>query len=245
MIIAVWGNNGSGTSTLAAKIALKLSKNGNNVLLVDANYVAPQAQIWMPKISINEYSSMTNLLNSTVNTELVANKISMYNDHLGILGYCQGLAINAMSSREDTPAEFLSVANSIADYVIVDCQSDITHDILTFTSLDVSDLKILSITPDLRGLAWYGSNVKMMSEKWESLFLKVFKVLNMVRPNAPAKAVEDAIGNVDYYLPYCDDIADELYNGTILTEKYIGKTKKYGQLIDAITKDIVTLDSEH
>lgn len=234
MIIAIWGNSGSGSSTLAVKLASHLAQTRKGVLLVDANFVAPQAQIWFPKVRIEEHESLTNILSGNIDTETVASKITMINDYLGVVGYTQNLTINAIPIREDTHEEFLNVANSIADYVIVDCQSNITQDILSFTALDVADVKILTITPDLRGLAWYNSNYKMVQEKWANSNSNVIKILSKVRSTSPAEAVEKAIGDIQYYLPYNDDIADELYSGTTSHIKYSKNSKKYGEVITSL-----------
>ena len=234
MIIAVWGNAGSGTSTLAVKLANHLAQTRKSVLLIDSNFIAPQTQIWFPKIQIEDHKSLTNVLNGNIDTEIVASKITMINDYLGVLGYTQNLTINAIPIREDTHEELLNVANSIADYVIVDCQSNITQDIFSFTALDVADVKILSISPDLRGLSWHNSNYKMVHEKWANTNSTVIKVLNKVRASSPAEAIEKAVGNVQYYLPYHDEIADELYSGVTASIKYTKKTGKYGQAMTSL-----------
>jgi MinD-like ATPase involved in chromosome partitioning or flagellar assembly len=243
MIISVWGNSGSGTSTVAIKLALCLSKKSKNVLLIDSNFIAPQAKIWFPKSEIKPEQSLAVILANNVELDNVANKITMVNDYLGYLGYGKDLAINTIPNRDDTPSALLNVANNISDYVVVDCQSNITQDVMSFMALDLADTKIINMTPDLRGLSWYNSNVMMLKEKWQAQGSHVLKAFNKVKIISPADAMERVLGNIDFYLPYYEEMEEELYNGTIGEDKYKGRSKKYGQVINTIVNEIIEFNT--
>lgn len=238
MIIAIWGNAGAGKSTVAIKIALEYAQQKKNVVLIDTNFIAPQTKIWFPKETVSSENSMATILENNIELDAIMNKIYMANDYLGVLGYARDLSVNSFPSRNDTPPELLSVLSEEADVIVVDCQSNITQDIMTFTALDVADAKVICLTPDLRGLAWYESNVPMLKEKWTQQGTNVITAFSKVKVNSPADALEKALGNINYYFPYYEEIEEELYIGTMGSEKYKGHSKKYGQIIKTICEEI-------
>ena len=234
MIISVWGNSGSGVSTLAMKLALEFSHKNKNTVIVDSNFIAPQTKIWFPTKDFPADVSLSTILSNNIEMDKVASKITMIDDYLGVLGYGRGLSINAISSRDDTPSELLSVLNNLCDVVIVDCQSNITQDVMSFMAVDTSTVKIINMTPDLRGLAWYEANVMMLKDKWASQHSEVIKVFNKINLNAPVDAIEKVIGTGDFFLPFSYEIEEELYNGTIANKGYKGTGKKYGTVINSL-----------
>lgn len=240
MILAVWGNAASGKSTVAIKVALEFASQKKNVVLIDTNFIAPQAKIWFPKEDIKPENSMMTILENNIEFDSLMSKIFMANDYLGVLGYARDLSVNSLTSRNDTPAELLSALSEEADVIVVDCQSNITQDIMTFTALDVADAKIICLTPDLRGLSWYEANVPMLKEKWENQETSVITTFSKVKINSPADALERALGNIKYYFPYYEEIEEELYIGTMGSEKYKGHSKKYGQIIKTLCEEIAS-----
>lgn len=240
-IIAVWGNSGSGTSTLAIKLALEISELGKNVVLVDADYNAPQANVWYPRMELAKSDSLSKLLDNNIDVEAVASKIKVINKNLGVLGYAKDYASNAIPSRADTAGELLTTLTKVCDVVIVDCQSGITADILSFEALGLADLRIVGITPDIRGLSWYDSNVRMMEEEWLNNKLETIKIFNKVVNNSPADEIENIIGTVKYYFPYCPDIEDEMCAGEMGSREYRKKAKKYARVLDTMMSQIQEL----
>lgn len=234
MTIAIWGNAGSGTSTLAIKLALLLTKIGKSTLVIDTNFVTPQINIWYPDKKIRLSELLSNILANNIDMEVVATKITVINDDLGVLGYAKDLSINSITVRDDTPMALLNTANSIVDITIVDCQTNITQDVMSFIALDSADIKILNLTPDLRGLSWYESNVMMLREKWESQNDKIIKVFNKVRPNSPTNSIESVIGAFGYHMPFCEEIDEELYNGTLGTINNRGRLKYYNTILKTL-----------
>ncbi len=236
--IAVWGNSGSGTSTLAIKLALEIAELGKNVVLVDTNYNAPQANVWYPRLELAKTESMSVLLDNNIDVEAAASKIKVINRNLGILGYAKDYASNAIPGRSDTAIDLLNVLPQICDVAIIDCQSGIMGDVLSLEALGQAELRIVGITPDVRGLAWYDSNVRMMEEEWINNKLATVKLFNQVKTNSPANEVENVIGTVQYYLPYSAEIEDEVCTGEMGTREYKRKAKKYAKIIDTMVSQM-------
>ena len=108
--------------------------------------------------------------------------------------------MNSLIQRYDTAASLLHIAATLSDYVIVDCQTNITQDHLTFTALEMSGRKIIIHTPDMRGISFRLSNVTMLADSKYNME-NAIQVLNKVRTISPVDSIERVIGNINYTLP--------------------------------------------
>lgn len=215
MIIAVWGSSGSGKSTLALKTALALSNTHQNVILIDTNFIVPQTGIWFPKLNLSRHQSLSNVLQGEINDEILATKIALTGNRLGILGYVKGEpAMNSILQRYDTAAVLLNTAASISDYVVIDCQTNITQDYLTFVALEMAGCRLIVCTPDLLGVSFWLSNIPMLADKKYNLEAAL-RVFNKAHVRSPITAVEQQIGSFRYTFPYESDIENEFLDGTL------------------------------
>lgn len=236
MIISVWGNNGAGKSTTAIKLANAFARRKKNVILIDADYVAPEINVWYPKMEVRSEASLRIILDNAVTVETVAGKLSMVagRDNFGVLGYSKGYAANMITERKDTAEELLSVCEALAEVVIVDCQSNMLNDILTFSALEKAHERLIIITPDVRGLSWYESNVRPMEDAWENNGLSMTRAFCQVTRSSPAEAVESVIGTAEFMIPYSSYIDEELYSGTLGGDGIYSHAKLYSQVIEGI-----------
>lgn len=241
MIISVWGNSGSGKSTLAIKLANSFVRLKKNVVLVDANYIAPQTNIWFPTLDIKKDKSLSVLLDNSVESiETVVSKIHTISANLGVIGYAKDFSTAMSPSRQDTATDFLLRIQDVCDVAIIDCSSNMLSDILTFVAIDnMSDERVVAISPDLRGLSWYDSNVKMMEENWNANKLGYIRCFNQVHSTAPVSDIEEAIGTVSYYLPYDTELRRELYNGTLSTEAHRSNAREYTRVVDSLAQTLM------
>lgn len=245
MIITIWGNAGSGKSTLSIKLANAFAAMRKNVLLIDTNFVCPQINIWYPAMNITKEKSLANLLDNKIESEeTIISKINIVSENIGVIGYAKDFSSSSMPNRDDTAKDLLSMLNQskkLCDIVIVDCTSDIYSSIFTSTAiLDAENsIRIIAVTPDLRGLSWYDSNVRMMEEAWMNNNQPVIKVFNQVHITAPVTDIENIIGTVDYYLPYDADLRREMYTGILGENKSRKTAKKYSKVIDSIASRIL------
>ena len=215
MIIAVCGNSGSGKSTLALKIATLFAHLDRNTILVDTDFVTPQFNIWYPKKEMYSHSSLAVLLDNNIDTETVANKLCVVNNTLGVLGYARDFSANAMPRRPDTAMQLLETLQNMADVVVVDIQTGFINDILSFEAMSSADIRIVTLTPDIKGLSWYDSNIRMLEESWKNLDAHVIRVLNKTHPTAPLAEIEQTVGTIPYYLPFSVEIEEQMNTGTL------------------------------
>ena len=234
MIIAVYGNNGSGKSTIAMKLALSYARKKQNVVLVDSDYNAPQANVWYPKLDIIPNTSMSNLLDNNVDVEAVVSKMHKANKYMGILGYAKDFASNSIPSRADTSKALIESLVKIADITIIDCQSSVVHSVLTLDAIDMADVRVIVMSPDLRGLSWHDSNVRMFEEKWKNNKMKTIKVLNKTKITSPVSELEDAVGTISFCLPYTPEIENETNEGIIGDIEHHTSSTRYNRVMDSL-----------
>jgi MinD-like ATPase involved in chromosome partitioning or flagellar assembly len=243
MILAVWGSSGSGKSTLSANIAMSLSVGKSNVILIDANFIVPQAGIWFPGLDIAGHASLSKVLQSEISPEIIAGKLRLINSHLGILGYAAGeLSVNSILQRYDTAAALLNTAASIADYVILDCQTNITQDCLTFTGLEMAGCRLIVCTPDLRGASFFMSNIPMLADDKYRMD-DAIRVFNMVKEISPVYRIESLIGSFGCSLPYDPAIELRSLAGFSANQPGIRVSGRYRKAMDSLISRIKRFDT--
>lgn len=215
MIVAVCGNSGSGKSTLAVKLAHMFADAKKNTVLIDTDFISPQFNVWYPKREMFNHTSLAVLLDNNVDIEQTADKMHVINENLGVLGYARDFSANAMPRRPDTAGQLLSCLNEMSDIIVVDVQTGFINDILSFEVMSAADVRIIAVTPDIKGLSWYDSNIRMMEESWKSNETHTIRVFNKTRSNAPLTEIEQIIGEVPYFLPFSYDIEEQMSTGTM------------------------------
>jgi MinD-like ATPase involved in chromosome partitioning or flagellar assembly len=240
MIVALWGSSGSGKSSLSVQIALALSRKKHNVVLVDTNFVVPQCGIWFPDMAATQQHSLSTILENEITPEGLAGRIHLVNRRLGVLGYTMGeLAMNSLIQRYDTAASLLHIAATLSDYVIVDCQTNITQDHLTFTALEMSGRKIIIHTPDMRGISFRLSNVTMLADSKYNME-NAIQVLNKVRTISPVDSIERVIGNINYTLPFDHRVYRALCEGESGKLSGYDMSKPYSRVFDSLINNITS-----
>jgi len=241
MIIAVWGSSGSGKSTLSAMLAMALASKKSNVILIDSNFIVPQAGVWFPGLDMAPHESLSSILQNEINPEILSRKIKLIGSYIGVLGYAKGeLAVNSILQRYDTAAVLLNTAASMADYVILDCQTNITQDFLTFTGLEMAGCRLIVCTPDLRGVSFWLSNTPMLADEKYRLD-EALKIFNMARDISPINPVERLIGSFRYVLPFDSEILLRSLAGSTESPSRINVSKRYRSAFCALTEEIICI----
>ena len=241
MIIAVCGNSGSGKSTLAIKIATMFAAHKKNTVLIDTDFISPQFNVWYPKKEMFNPSSLAILLDNNVDIEQTADKMHIISENLGVLGYARDFSAIAMPRRPDTAAQLLACLNEMADIIVVDVQTGFINDILSFEVMSIADVRIINVTPDIKGLSWYDSNIRMMEESWRSNETHTIRVFNKARSNAPLSDIEQIIGEVPYYLPFSYEIEEQMSTGSMSDLTPVQKTaRQYIDILKSLVDEVAS-----
>ena len=141
-MLAVWGSPGGGKTVTAVKLALELSKRKKNVVLVFTDVTAPTlpavvSEKKLPDVSVGELLAAPGMTQEQVLKTCVPCE---KNPYISFLGYKAGENVftHAEYSKEKA-VDMLVLLRHIADYVIVDCTSLLTGNVLATTALEVAD----------------------------------------------------------------------------------------------------------
>ena len=144
-MLAVWGSPGGGKTVTAVKLALELSKRKKNVVLVFTDVTAPTlpavvSEKKLPDVSVGELLAAPGMTQEQVLKTCVPCE---KNPYISFLGYKAGENVftHAEYSKEKA-VDMLVLLRHIADYVIVDCTSLLTGNVLATTALEVASRPI-------------------------------------------------------------------------------------------------------
>lgn len=238
-IIAVYGNSNSGKTTLSIQLAKSLLKNKAKSIIVigsEENY-GYLSQIIKYKDE-EKNKSIGNVLHSDINDKVILNNLCEVSKNIYTLGYNNGESYSnyGFEKTDKKLKKLISIASSLADYVIIDCSSDINNNELSLLSLQIADVVINNTTVDNKGANYYlSTNDDLKNIIGES---KVITVANKVN--------RGIIGNFDkvittlyYKISFSDEIFDRFEDLEI--SKYI-TDKQYNKSIQQICNDIISYD---
>ena len=140
-MLAVWGSPGAGKTVTAVKLAAELAKRKKNVVLVFTDLTAPPlpavaAGGKLPEVSVGELLSAPGMTQEQVLKTCVPCEKHPY---ISFLGYKAGENVFTYAEySKEKAVDMLVLLRHIADYVIVDCTSLLTGNVLATTALEVA-----------------------------------------------------------------------------------------------------------
>lgn len=215
-MLAIWGSPGSGKSTLAIKIAKKLSSEKKNVCLVFCDMTAPM----MPCVALEKdfefKASIGSILSANNITDILIKKnLTMMkgNSYLALLGL--NSEENEYSYPETTEEQIMVLyerLKNIFDYVLVDCTSYISNNMLSIVGLKMADNIIRISNQDTKSISYFLAqnslfkNVNIIDDK-------PLKVLN----NYNNEFVEEVFANSDFKFKNCQEISTQFNERMLLS----------------------------
>ncbi len=239
-MLAVWGSPGSGKTVTAVKLAAELSGQKKNVVVVLCDTTAPALPALLCTKNAPDGSLGALLAAPAVTQELVLKNLAVYdkNPYISLLGYKAGenLYTYAEYSKERA-VDMLVLLRHIADYVIVDCSSSLTDNILSTAALEVADDVLRVCSCDLKGISYFMSYLPLIGDR-KFKAEKHIKILSNTRSYEGGREYENSYGGVKYRLPYIPSIEEQA--ATLrLTESLSGKeAKAYEPVIAAIAREV-------
>jgi len=213
MIIAIWGRDGAGKSTLSDALGVLSSKKGI-CIIIDTDLTQPTIPCRCPGETQKgvKPQSLGHALTSAAVTD-IRPYLCQHPDHKGLFyaGLRDGddfLSYELGLGAENGARNFVDRCAEQADVVILDLSGQRGDSFLP-AALDASQI-ILPIVPDLQGLCWFLS-VKPLLERMGSLE-RVLPVASMARPEHDVAGVEK-IGGLAFaaILPWVRDIGGAKY----------------------------------
>jgi len=238
-MIAVWGSPSSGKTVTSIKIAAELAKRNLNVIVVCCDLSAPAVPTLI-KSKRTSAVSIGDVLEAPIITQdvILKNCVSFEkNPFITLLGYKMGESVFDFAEyTKERAVDLLVQLRHIADFVIVDCVSDLTNNILSAMAMELSD-NVLRLCPNnLKAISYFATYMPIISDaKFKAS--KHIKVLSCTRAGSGDEYIE-AYSGVAHCLPYLPAIEQQNAEMT-LTEPLSGKdAKAYEPVIAAIAKGV-------
>lgn len=239
-MLAVWGSPGGGKTVTAVKLALELSKRKKNVVLVFTDVTAPTlpavvSEKKLPDVSVGELLAAPGMTQEQVLKTCVPCE---KNPYISFLGYKAGENVftHAEYSKEKA-VDMLVLLRHIADYVIVDCTSLLTGNVLATTALEVADDVLRVCSCDLKAISYFSSYLSLVADRKFKPEQHI-KVLSNTRPYQGGSEYENSFGGVKYRLPYLPSLEEQAATLKLLEPLSGKEAKTYEPVIAAIAGEV-------
>lgn len=241
-IIAVWGSPGSGKTTISTKLALELSKEKLNVIVVyeDENCPAIPTLIADPKGKHNNKSLGNVLLNNSEQRIIKENLITLEkNKYLGLLGYRKGENYNSYPEyvKEKVTDLFLQLRH-LADYIIIDCSSQLYMNIFTNTALEQADKVLTLATADLKSLSYFNSTLPILANSLFKMDEQLIAISN-IRDHQPKETINDLLKGKGYYLEFIEEITQQDAEQRMFEELNDKKSEGFKDILKKLMEEII------
>jgi CO dehydrogenase nickel-insertion accessory protein CooC1 len=240
-LIAIWGSPNSGKTSFSAKLAQFIYENYSAaVLMLSTDNETPILPILFTNYKSSDLFSVgVSLAKTEITQDEVLKSINTIKGkiNLGFLGYKEGENKYSYPSYDYNKANaLLSVLKELVDFVIVDCTSSLTN-VLSEAAVEKSDSVIRLVTPDLKCMSFFSSQMPLYSDPKYKIEQQIV-VVNEIE-SQPIMPVQDAITHfkkVDFALPYCKKIRQQALDGQLISKT---KKKEYFDILKLIAERVV------
>lgn len=243
-VLAVWGNQNSGKTTVSCRIARQLASKKYNVVLILADMNTPPLPYICPPADLESPRSMGAILASpAVDERLVQENCTLHrkNDHLTILGLKKGENVFSYPQYTDKQAqELISCARSFADYVIIDCTSNIANDTFSAVAIMCADVTLRLVSCDLKAVSFLSSQLPLLGDaRWKAD--KQMKIASNIKPAQAKENIEQVLGGVNFSIPHSDEVEQLFLNGNMFGELIATGSRAFKKEINGITEAVLNV----
>ena len=236
-VIAVYGSQGSGKTTLSVQLALYLKKTfpDKEVMLIGLDSTKPILPTLYPKDSMPNISLGKVLSSEVLEQESLLENIQLSNDRIAVLGYNMHENSNSYASAtEERYDDFFLQARHIVDFCVVDCTSDIRHNKGTAKAIANADLTIELLSAGVNGFIFDTSQSSLLLNqdyKYNDFFRFISVTDNF---NYDIEALKNSHGRIAGVIDCNVEVNSLLQHGELLS-------KLSNKLIDDILPIIAKL----
>lgn len=239
-MLAVWGSPSSGKTVTSIKLANDIAAQKKNVVIVLCDTAAPALPAVLKTKKIPDGSVGAVLSAPVLTQELVLKNCIPFgkNPYISLLGYRAGENVFSYAEySKERAVDMLVLLRHIADYVIVDCSSILTGDILSTAALEVADEVLRLCACNLKALSYFSSYLPLIGNRKFNPDRHI-RVMSNTRAYPCGAEYENSFGGVKYRLPYLAAIEEQ--NAALsLADALSGKeAKAYEPVIAAIAKEV-------
>jgi MinD-like ATPase involved in chromosome partitioning or flagellar assembly len=235
-IISIWGNPNSGKTTLSIKIANELVKKDKSVILVMADSYVPAIHTVLPFTETKDQSLGALLSSIQISQESILKMcIPVQNTkNLSVLSYLHGENIRTYADYgKERVLDFFILLKHLADHIIVDCNSQFHHDLLSRGALEFSDQVIRLISPELKAISFYDASLPLLSERKYNVVNHI-KVLSNVKSEMPKDIVANRFGGVKNELDYSEEVQRQMLEARLFEPLTDKKSEGYNKQLQSL-----------
>lgn len=238
-ILAIWGNPNCGKTTTSIKIARELSLKKKNVIIVMCDTLCPQSMIVLPNAKAEKKSLGSLLSAPNISQEDILSKCITLdkNQYISILGYENGENIFTYAKySKERAVDLFILLRHLADYVIVDCSSVFTSDILSTAALEIADKVIRLKNTNLKAVSYFDSYLPLLADRRFNVDNHI-KVLSDVKNNEPKEQIKEKYHDIKYELPHIEEISEQFLCGELFKDLKSKEKEEY----NATIRELITL----
>ncbi len=240
-MLAVWGSPSSGKTIMSVKLARYIASQKKNVILVLADMSAPPLPYVCPPSDLEAETSLGNILGAAhVDGNLIRQNAILHkkNEYLTMLAMLKGENAFSYAPYTETQArELIDELRKMCEYIIIDCTSSITNDVLSAVSLIESDAVLRLVSCDLKSISYLNSQLPLLLDNKFNAN-KQYKAASNVSSFQADDEIEQIVGGVSFKIPHSDEIYKQFLSGNLfagLTEK---DSKDFRKAVSKIANEV-------
>lgn len=206
--VMVWGSPGSGKSLFSCVLATKLASENKRTLIFSVDQNVPMLPVLLPEKHFEAAASVSSLFQGEqINATLVANAVHLLpqNPMIGVLGFSNDeIPFDSLWPGTVRIREILSVAGSMTDYILWDCTSDMGC-CINMAMLEIADLAVRLITPDLKGVNYYGQMERRL-KSMKQISIEQITFAGMARAYHAIDELSYLTGGLNGVLPFSKEM---------------------------------------
>ena len=221
-IIAVWGSPNSGKTTIATKLATAIyDRYQSTVIVLYCDLEAPVLPIIFPNEKHEDIGSVGVPLSKTeIEAEdIERNPVTVKNrGNLVFFGYRAGDNKFTFPRYGRAKAEnLINILCHNADYVIVDCSSNLESSVLSATAIEMADQIIRLASPDLKCISYYLSQMPVYAD---GKYRLGEHIQGLNTPNAdvfmPVEEAKAHLKDVRFTVPFSTAVKVQMQTGSLV-----------------------------
>ena len=194
MVIAVWGRDGIGKSTLADTLGLMFSKYGVSVV-IDTDLTQPTLPARLNGLQFEPDTSLGRAISGfrSGNAAPLLHQHPKYKGlfYAGLIDGDDYMSYETGLDDDDKAQDFVEQCKELADTIVLDLSGQRTDPFLPGALLHADRVLVL-FTPDVHGICWYQSVAPLLHNRQAQGH--VLTVASMVEGHHDLSVVEKAIG---------------------------------------------------
>lgn len=243
-VLAVWGSPSSGKTVVSVKLARYIASMKKNVVLVAADMSAPPLPFICPSTDLESEQSLGNILGAAHVTEnLIKQNAILHkrNEYLTMLAMLKGEnAFSYPAYTEVQAGELIAELRKMAEYIIIDCTSFITGDVLSAAALIESDAVLRLVSCDLKSISYLSSQLPLLLDNKFNVN-KQYKAASDIDAYQAEENIEQAVGGVSFRIPHSDEVRQQFLQGNLFSALTQKDSRDFRKAISKIANEVFEL----